>query len=303
MKSVVLKVGVVAAESSWYVADLNRAASLIGNIEIVPLAFETLGCDLRSGAIVGLDRRTEARIDLRSLDAVLLRTMPPASLERVVFRMDLLASLQQHGILVVNPPKAIECAVDKFLTSHQLVAAGLPTPPTAVAQDADHAMELFQELGSDVVLKPLFGGEGRGITRLTDEDFAFRAFRWLERQGDVIYLQKFVPHQGFDVRVFIIDGKCLGMKRINNLDWRTNVSRGASTEAIELSDTYEELALHAHQTVGTFVSGVDLLPGLDGEVYVLEVNAVPGWQRLSQTLNVDIAERLLKAITSRIVSK
>ena len=36
-------------------------------------------------------------------------------------------------------------------------------------------------------------------------------------------------------------------------------------------------------------AGVDLLPGPDGEWYVIEVNAVPGWRALAPATGVDVA--------------
>ena len=60
-------------------------------------------------------------------------------------------------------------------------------------------MAAFERLGGDVVLKPLFGSEGRGITRLQDEALALRAFKMLEQLGAVLYLQEFIAHEGFDI--------------------------------------------------------------------------------------------------------
>ena len=51
--------------------------------------------------------------------------MPPGSLEQVVFRMDVLGRLEAAGKVVINPPRAIEAAVDKYLASAKLAAAGL----------------------------------------------------------------------------------------------------------------------------------------------------------------------------------
>src|SRR5205085_5226766 len=105
---------------------------------------------------------------LSGYDAVIVRTMPPGSLEQVVFRMDLLHRLEASGRRVLNPPRALEVCVDKYLASARLDAAGLPTPPTIVCQDAEAAVAAFQELGGDVVVKPLFGSEGKGMVRVND---------------------------------------------------------------------------------------------------------------------------------------
>jgi ribosomal protein S6--L-glutamate ligase len=157
-------------------------------------------------------------------------------------------------------------------------------------------MAAFAQLGGDVVLKPLFGAEGRGIARLNDEAMALRAFKLLEELRAVLYLQEFVPHEGFDLRVFVLGERTFAMRRRNPLDWRTNVSRGAIAERTELSDALRELALRAAQCIGAPVAGVDLLPGRDGRLYAIEVNAVPGWRALAQAVAVDIAREVLEFV-------
>ena len=228
---------------------------------------------------MGTRSRFSARgAELSSFDAVLVRTMPPGSLEQVVFRMDALGRLEAAGTPVINPPRAIECAVDKFLTTARLAEAGLPVPKTIVCQTVEQGLEAFTALSRDVVIKPLFGSEGRGIARLNDEAIAERALTLLGQLGGVLYLQEFIPHDGWDVRVFIVGKHVLAMRRTNTLDWRTNVSRGATAAAVELREEWVDLARRSAEVVGASVAGVDLLPGRDGKTYVIEVNAVPGWQ-------------------------
>ncbi|MFT5527667.1 MAG: RimK family alpha-L-glutamate ligase, partial [Pirellulaceae bacterium] len=209
----------------------------------------------------------------------------------------------RSGTLVINPPKSMEAAVDKFLTSELLCRAGLKIPTTICCQTSEEALDAFELLEQDVVVKPLFGGEGRGITRITDRELAVRAFRLLEQMNSVIYLQPFIPHHGFDIRVFLIGSEtdnsivdtpeAYCIKRTNHDDWRSNVSRGATTEKMALSSELLQLAQRAANAIGAPIVGVDLLPALDGSVYVLEVNAVPGWRALAKTVDVDIARRVL----------
>ncbi|HVA51193.1 MAG TPA: RimK family alpha-L-glutamate ligase [Pirellulales bacterium] len=289
-----MHIAVLASPDSWYLTDLNRAAA--GRHELVPVTFAELAATLScTGASVasGLTR-------LEAMDAVLVRTMPPGSLEQVVFRMDALARLEAAGTLVLNPPKAVEAAVDKYLTSARLLAAGLTIPRTTVCQTADAAMAAFADLGGDVVLKPLFGAEGRGITRLNDEALALRAFKMLEQLGAVLYLQEFLAHEGADLRLLVIGQRVLGMRRRNPLDWRTNVSRGATAEPLEVTPELAELAHRAASAVGAPLAGVDLLPGTDGRLYAIEVNAVPGWKALARALNVDVAAMILDYLATRV---
>jgi len=228
--------------------------------------------------------------------------MPPGTLEQVVFRMDVLGRLEAAGKVVINPARAVEAAVDKYLASAQLAAAGLATPCTVVCQTVDDAMLAFERLGGDVVVKPLFGAEGRGIARLNDEAMALRAFSLLSQLGAVLYVQQFIPHDGYDVRVLVVGSRMWAIRRRNPLDWRTNVSRGATAEPLELTSELAELARRAVDAIGAPVAGVDLLPARDGRLYAIEVNAVPGWQALSRTLLVDVARHVLDFVAERVRS-
>ena len=62
-------------------------------------------------------------------------------------------------------------------------------------------------LGGDVVVKPVFGAEGRGMQRVSDRELAWRTFRVLEQTGQLIYQQRFIAHPGHDLRVFVMGGK------------------------------------------------------------------------------------------------
>jgi ribosomal protein S6--L-glutamate ligase len=205
--------------------------------------------------------------------------------------------LKARGIPVLNPPLALETCIDKYLCSARLEAAGLHVPPTVVCQDAETAQEAFAALGRDVVVKPIFGSEGRGLVRISDEELAWRTFRTLERTQAVIYVQQFVPHPGWDLRVFVLgDAVLAGMKRHAKKDWRTNVAQGGVGEPVHVDKSEADIALRAARCTGLVAGGVDLLPGPDGTWYVLEVNAVPGWRALARVCGLDVATEIIKTV-------
>jgi RimK family alpha-L-glutamate ligase len=301
-----MHIAVLAAADSWYLRDLQRAAG--DRHALSPLSYKKLAVRMHGGdahfvhdaasVVPPPTGDPQNRNDAGSVayDAVLVRSMPPGSLEQIVFRMDALARLEAAGFTVVNPAKAIEAAVDKYLATARLQAAGLLVPRTAVCQTTDEALAAYEWLGGDVVVKPLFGGEGRGITRVTDAAIARRVFAALEQVGGVLYLQQFVPHDGADWRLLVIGEEVLGMRRVNHDDWRTNISLGAHAEPLEVTADLAQLARRAAASVGASVAGVDLLPGRDGRLYALEVNAVPGWRALAGVTGVDVADRVLRHI-------
>ena len=148
-----MQIAVLGNEGSWYVADLERAGRERGHV-VHRLDFPRLTA---STNVAGLTMLMCGAVSLSEYDAVIVRTMPPGSLEQVVYRMDALAAIEAQGITVLNSPKSLECAVDKYLTTFRLAQEGLLVPPTIVCEDEESALTVFEQLGRDLVVKPLFG--------------------------------------------------------------------------------------------------------------------------------------------------
>ena len=291
-----IQIGILASQGSWYLRELERAAARQG-CGVSRLSFPRLRAGTLDADSILLG--DEAR-DLTQLHAVIVRTMPPGSLEQVVYRMDVLSRLEAHGVVVVNPPKSIEHAVDKYLTTARLHAQGIPVPDTLVCEDADDAMDGFEKLGGDVVVKPLFGSEGRGIVRVSDPDLAFRTFRTLSRTQSVLYLQRFVEHAGFDVRVLVLGRRIVGaIRRHADGDFRTNVSRRAAAVVHEITDTERDLSLRAASATLAEFAGVDILYDNNNCPLVIEINAVPGWRAFRRVTGIDVAGQLIEHVSHR----
>ena len=221
-------------------------------------------------------------------DIVLARIIPNGSLEQIIYRVDALHWLEDTGIRVINSPRAIERTVDKFYTSALLHQAGLSTPETIVCERLDDAMAAFRHL-RDVIVKPLFGSMGLGLVRVNDEDVAWRVLRAIEQIRGIFYVQRYIEHDGKDIRAFVIGDRVFGAIERSSPTWRTNVSRGGAARAITLSAAQTDMALTAARAVGAEYAGVDMLPGKDGKLYALEVNGIPGWRGLHDATGLDVA--------------
>jgi len=291
----IMDIAILGQPEGWYVQELQRVATARGH-RCSAVDFRALSTS------VGEERFavTSQGVPLQNMDALLVRTMPPGSLEQVIYRMDVLQRLQSHGVAVLNSPRAIEIAVDKFLTTARLAGAGLPVPRTIACENTDDAMLAFDRLGGDVVVKPLFGSEGRGILRVSDPDLAYRTFRTLERIQSVLYLQEFIAHPGFDLRVLVLNGQVLGsFRRRHPHDFRTNVARNGRAERHEITDWEQTLALQSAAAVEACFSGVDLLYDPAGNCLVVEVNAVPGWRAFEQVTGIAVAPKVLEFLENR----
>ena len=277
--------GILCGGTGWHVQDLLRAARESGHAAEI-LDFRKLIAEVPARAI--------------PCETLLVRTMPAGSLEQIIFRMDCLHAAVASGTRVLNPPRALETCVDKFLATARLSEAGLPVPRTICTQTAAAAMSAFADLGCDVVVKPIFGSEGRGMVRLTDPEVAWRTFHAVEQTGGVLYLQEFIRHPGWDLRVFVLGGRVLAtMKRFGHGDWRTNVAQGGTTEPCGLAPAQRELAIAAARATGAIIAGVDLMCDETGRWVVIEVNAVPGWKALAATCGIDVASAVIRFAAER----
>jgi RimK family alpha-L-glutamate ligase len=236
--------------------------------------------------------------DLMECAAVIVRAIPAGSLEQIIFRLDALHRLAALDVVVINSPRCIERSVDKYLTSFLLQDAGVPTPPTIVCERFDDAMTAMEELGGDVVLKPLFGAEGRGMVRISDLDIAYRTFRALELTRSIYYLQAYVPSGGQDIRAFVVGNRVAGAMVRRGEGWKANVALGAAIEPVDLPPDLAAVAVGAARVVEADYAGVDLLPHDDG-CFVLEVNGIPGWQGLQRTTTVDVAGAIADHLLAR----
>jgi RimK family alpha-L-glutamate ligase len=291
---------ILSARTGWHTDELCRALAARGHVAIV-LRYESLVARLggeRSAAGI-----TNEQAALFHADAVLARIIPSGSLEQIIFRVDALHWIEDHGVLVVNSPRAIERSVDKFYTDALLHEAGLDTPETVVCETTADALAAVRRFG-DAVIKPIFGSMGCGLVRVSDPDVAFRIVRALDQTRPVFYVQRYIEHDGRDIRVFVVGGRVLGAieRRALPGDWRTNVARGADAVPFELPVAWAQMAVRAAAAIGADYAGVDLLPTRDGRVVVLEVNGIPGWEGLQRATGLDVAGALAAHVESRVLA-
>ncbi|MGB7327784.1 MAG: RimK family alpha-L-glutamate ligase, partial [Rubripirellula sp.] len=193
----------------------------------------------------------------------------------------------------VNPPRPLEIAIDKFATLAVVSSLGYPVPATHVVQSRREALEAFDGLGRDCVVKPIFGGEGRGVMRIRDRELAWTAFGALESIGAVAYVQAFVAPGGRDTRLLVIGDEVFGFRRTNDFDFRTNVAGGGQCKPIALNHEQVELAMNVCQEIGLKFASVDLLDRDNESPCVVEVNGIPGWKGAQQVSDFNIAERIV----------
>jgi len=236
---------------------------------------------------------------LDDLDALIIRPIGRGSLEELVFRMDMLYKLERQGFYMVNPPTSIEHCVDKYDILAILEDEGIPVPRTLATESVNEAIRAFKELGSDVVVKPIFGSRGQGAARVNDIDIADTIFKAITFHHGVIYMQEFVPHGHSDIRAFVIGDQVVSCMRRVATGWKTNYSQGAKPAPAQISKEFEEIAIKSAKAVGCKIAGVDILEGPDGP-RIVDVNSQPGWKGLQVVAKVNIAEEIVNFVLKEL---
>jgi len=239
-------------------------------------------------------------------DAVIVRGIAGGSFEQVTRRLGLLHALRELGVPVYNDARAIERSVDKSMTSQLLHVAGLPTPPSWALESAALAQRLLVReaaAGHGLVLKPLFGSQGKGLQRvgLVDDGSFSPLPPLIPDYGAVACLQRYVAPQtrpGFDWRVLVIGGHAVAAMRRVSDHWVHNVAQGARAIRAELTPELASLATRAAAALELDYAGVDVIPGPEGPL-ILEVNGVAAWQGLQRVSDIDIAQALVDDLLER----
>jgi ribosomal protein S6--L-glutamate ligase len=222
-------------------------------------------------------------------DAYLLRSHGPGGLE-------LARRLEQAGARVVNSWAATSACADRWSMGDWLGTAGLPWPPTLAAGDLATVLadvRVSRRLSYPVVVKSRWSRRGDVVRRVDDE--AGLAELAAQRPAEPVTVQSYVPNDGYDRKLYVVDDVVLGLSRPSPLldgdpERRT---------AIAVPAVWSRLARRAGRLLGLRVFGVDLLVSASGPV-IVDVNAFPGFRGAPGATPALIAmiDRLAQEITS-----
>jgi tetrahydromethanopterin:alpha-L-glutamate ligase len=244
-------------------------------------------------------RLYSGKIDLTTLDAIVVRDLGPATKNDVSFRFDILCQLEELGVSVINSPDSIAKAANKYVSSYIFRKHGITTPRTVVTNCPDNALLALASFGRGVT-KPVFGYKGIGVECLRNDNKGALKLKNLMEKNGLVYLQEFIANPGRDIRVFIVNDKVVGsIYRIApEGNWINNLSQGGIAKPCTLTDEQEKMSLKASKVIGTTYAGMDIIEG--DRPYVIEINGTPSGKGIFEATGVDvtagIAEYLLDLV-------
>ncbi len=230
---------------------------------------------------------------LHHIDAVI----PRIGASVTFYGCAIVRQFEMMGIVSCTESQAIVRSRDKLRSMQILSRAGVDMPKTGFARVPKDKSDVIDMVGgTPVVIKLLEGTQGLGVVLAETKKAAesvLDAFYGLKTN---ILIQEFIKEsKGSDVRVFVVDGKVVGaMKRTGREgDFRSNLHRGGTAEAIKLTKQERQTAILAAKSLGLGVAGVDILQSNRGPL-VMEVNSSPGLQGIERSTGIDIATKIIQ---------
>jgi tetrahydromethanopterin:alpha-L-glutamate ligase len=294
-----LTVGLVTDGVDWHARQLIRAFGIRG-VRTVPISLPLCGLVTPNATGLHLDGFGETLPD-----AVVVRTISGGTFEAVTLRLGVLHALRERGVPVWNDARAIERCVDKSMTSFLLSRAGIATPATWAFESHKEARAIIKRETATgaLVLKPLFGSQGRGLILIRTLDNLPPPE---QVAGRVYYLQRFVGVERggyYDFRLLVVHGRVVAAMQRHSSHWITNIKRGGRPVAVAVNEEMKMLALRSADAVGADFAGVDILYTSDGHPTVLEVNSMPAWSGLQRVTPTNIAAQFADALAAALARR
>lgn len=301
------RVAIFTDETGWHTRKLRQALARRGFegrcVDLADCRVDLLA-NPHGLVIPGFGRRLPC--------AAIVRGIAGGSLEQITKRLGILHALREYGVPVYNDARAIERSVDKAMTSVLLHKAGVATPPAWAVERADEAQRILVREASGghaLVLKPMFGSQGKGLTRVGQVDGEWVPLPDLASVGGLAYLQRFVPPpatanadgSSFDWRVLVIGGRAVAAMQRVSRHWIHNIAQGARSVPCVLTPALAGLAEAAAAALEMDYAGVDLVPDASSRAgaLVIEVNGVAAWRGLQRVTGFDIAEAIVDDLIAR----
>lgn len=213
---------------------------------------------------------------------------------------------EMMDVFTTSSSQGIVRSRDKLRAMQILTREGVDLPKTAFARHTVDVNELIKHVGgAPLVVKLVEGTQGLGVVLCETKKAAKSVIEAFYALDAHILVQEFIEEaKGTDLRVFIVDGEVVGaMERKGpEGEFRSNLHRGGTARAVELTDLERETALKAARAMGLSVAGVDMLPSKRGPL-IMEVNSSPGLEGIERATGVDIASKIIQFIERNAKNK
>jgi [lysine-biosynthesis-protein LysW]--L-2-aminoadipate ligase len=234
----------------------------------------------------------------REYDAVLCRSVSQSR------GLAALHVLEHWGVRTYNTAAVTAVCNDKLLTTLALLRAGIPTPRTLLAFDAQTTVRAIETLGYPAVLKPVNGSWGRLLARVNDRDAAEAVLEHQETLGSyqhhIHYVQEHIDKPQRDIRAFVVGDRTICAIYRTSQHWVTNTARGAVASNCPVTPELDSLCVSAARAVGGGILAIDVLEDPRRGLLVNEINATMEFRNSIAPTGVDIPGAVIDYILDNV---
>lgn len=220
------------------------------------------------------------------------------------FGLAVLRQFEQMGVSTINSALGIARSRDKLHAMQILSRHDIGLPQTAFVTRREDVLDAIDRVGgAPVIIKLLEGTQGVGVILADSVKVAQAIIETLHSTKQNVLIQKFVKEsKGKDFRAFVVGDRVIAAMRrqAQGDEFRSNVHRGGSATAVELSEEYQSQAVRAAQVLGLRVAGVDMLEGNDGP-QIMEVNSSPGLEGIETSTKIDVAGAIIEELERKVL--
>lgn len=210
---------------------------------------------------------------------------------------------EQMDVYTPNTANGITNSRDKLRANQILSRHNIGMPATAFVRNrADVRPAIARVGGAPVVIKLLEGTQGIGVILAPEVKVAEAIIETLHSTKQNVLIQRFIKEsRGRDIRALVVGDRVVAAMRrsASGDEFRSNVHRGGTVEAVELTAEYEQAAVRSAQIMGLRVAGVDMLEGDEGPL-VMEVNSSPGLEGIESATKLDVAGAIVDHIANQV---
>jgi [lysine-biosynthesis-protein LysW]---L-2-aminoadipate ligase len=243
---------------------------------------------------VSYDRIDDRRVSFNLADSRTWRQYSAVLVRSLSYKSSYYSTqvLNSWGVQTVNSHPVVAVCGDKLATSAALERGGVAQPRVWAAFTAQAALDLIDQVGYPVVVKPVVGSWGRLLARVNDRDTAEALFAHKEELGSwqqsLFYIQEYVDKPGRDIRTFVIGERVVAAIYRSSAAWITNTARGGKAEICPLTPDIEAVSLAAARAVGGGAVAIDLLEDPQRGLLVNEVNHTMEFHSTVPLTGIDI---------------
>ena len=214
-----------------------------------------------------------------------------------------LRQFEQMDVFTPNSSSGITNSRDKLRSLQILSKHEIGITRSAFVRQRDEILPAIERVGgAPVIIKLIEGTQGVGVVLADSAKIAQAIVEMLHSTDQYVLIQNFVREsKGRDVRAIVVgDQVVAAMRRVATGDeFRSNVHRGGSVEAVELDEAYKETAVRAAQIMGLRVAGVDMLESAAGPM-IMEINSSPGLEGIEKATHLDVAGCIIDHIADQV---